>query len=334
MNLGELLRAVHDNGEKLSPLKDSRLSQYKSIFGDMHNDSEVLSIACNWHSRTDDYFYNMIDAIARANPDYSEAWRDIKAVSISAHEEKTAAYTSDSSSVIIIGSHTMLFLWTMNKAQMYGKRLERSEQLKLIAELFLHFGSLRQFGPKGLIWPRPITPPHKSAEEFHALVLLTYIQELFLVAHEMAHLAIARGLYITQKYTSHGNYRVHYQQFRNYDKKLDEELLADEIGIDLVLGCFPKDRMIIEIVLSAIFLLIRYYLWLNVALMNGESYEFCLCFARNSLFREKSDSICSDGNGADFIIVLLEELEQTLEPAALNASEALALILAKTTVNK
>ena len=90
---------------------------------------------------------------------------------------------------------------------------------------------------------------------------------------------------------------------------------------------FPRTPAVEQVVLSSIFLLIRYRLGLVLATKSHESeFEFRLWFARNSLFRSKASSCYSDG-AAIFLIELLEELEQTLEPAAMQTEKAFKLIL-------
>lgn len=331
MKLAELIRAIHDNGEDIDPPREERVLQYKNVFGDdLTNEVTGKFNSKNWREIGNKYFSGLRDRITLANPQYASAWNQAEIVTINTQEEKTSVHSRGDSDVIVVDSLMMTFLWTMNKAHVYGKRLAGGEQLKLIVELLLHFGTLRHFGIKGPVWPRPKTPLHESQAEFSSLFCLTNTQELFMVAHEMAHLVCDNKSNLQADLICQGQYPATYMMMFEQDPRIADELMADELAVDLVLNAFPRTRAVEEIVLSAIFLLIRYRLWLAIACKKTETnYEFILWFARNSLFRAKANRSYK-GGAAVFLIDLLEELEQTLEPGALKAAEAFELILEQT----
>lgn len=328
MNLTDLLRSINDSGDVFDPPKDERVSQYQQVFGDELANTSVDEFTLKgWQYFGDQYFSQIRDRIAHANPEYAETWNSVQIITVNTQEERTSVHSSYDTDVIVVDSLMMLFLWTMNKAHLYGKRLAGGEQLKLICELLLHFGTLRHFGSEGPIWPRPKTPPHESIAEFQSLFILTNTQELFMVAHEMAHLVCDKQPDITADFICRGEYETPYTMMFERDSKIDDELLADELSVELVLKTFSRTPAVEQVVLSSIFLLIRYRLWLALASKSPESdYEFRLWFARNSLFRSKASSCYSDG-AAIFLIELLEELEQTLEPAAMQAEKVFKLII-------
>jgi len=328
MKLADLLRTIHDSGEQFDPPKEERLSQYQQVFGDeLTTESAAAFVTNGWHAIGDTYFATIADRIAAANPDHADVWTNLTTLAVNSDEEKTSVHASDNENVILVDSQMMLFLWTMNKSHLYGQRLNRGDQLKLICELLLHFATLRYLRDHNLVWPRPKTPPHESAEDLQTLYLFTNMQELFMVAHEMAHLVCDQKSEVTSAFICRGEYPTPYTMLFERDANIDQELYADELAVDLVLNTFPRVAEVQQVVLSAIFLLIRYRLWLGVTASDGD-FEFRMWFARNSLFRAKASSCYCDG-AAVFLIDLLKELEQTLEPAAKHAAKAFAMIVEK-----
>lgn len=124
----------------------------------------------------------------------------------------------------------------------------------------------------------------------------------------------------------------YFKQFGISEKKFDiakvcEELEADRIALDAVIQAYMvkgEEKGIFEIVSSAIFLLIRYHLWITVVetqitQLDDEYYMWLM----RSLHIRKYISKYYKWGVPFYIIELLDYLEGTLEVAALVASEVL-----------
>jgi len=243
---------------------------------------------------------------------------------IDAPFEHTKAYSHSGNYFITLDSISMLYLWQMNKALLYGAHLSNQEQIELFTKLLLSYaliGNKTNVDDKKSYLPYlSKTPPHKSKEEFYQLWMMTEIQEQFMVAHEVAHILIQNEDYDKTSSILGEDYPAKYTYLFEKDSQIDEEILADGIAYDILLAIRGKDsKENVESIAKSIFLMIRYFLWLKtIKGENSNEKEWIVWMARNSAFRQKI--LASYHWGGDyFIIELLEYLESTLEVAALCA---------------
>lgn len=243
---------------------------------------------------------------------------------------KTVVSTNDEA-LILIDSSTMLFLWQMNKAFLYGPlQLSQAENTKLYFDIFLHFATLRQANSLGGIYPRAKTPPHKNANELKRLKNFVEFQETFLLCHELAHTYSGLGLEMSTEMQSKSDYERVYTDYFPANPKINEELIADELAFEWTLNTIDRSNLEdVETACTAIFLMIRYFLWLQrvYVTLEGDT-ESHLWLARNNFMRQKIRQVYTWGKPS-FIVDLFDHLESTLEPASLAAAEAMQIIRLK-----
>jgi len=267
-----------------------------------------------------------VKKIFQGNPWLEEIRDDFIFSNVYSDKESTKSIPiGDGKSLIVLDSHIQKYLWMMNKSHIYGGfNLSSEENIQLYAEIFLHFSSIIISNSKKA-FPKPKTPSHKTKEEFYTLALHTEIQEIFLICHEIGHALIK-----TQKHEDRID-TVSQVRSRFIEESLnlsasselvDEEIMADEIAFEMTLNVYGRDKQeIVEVISTAIFLVIRYFLWLRVVYKTSEEdFELGMWLSRNSFIREKVRHVYH-WNSPDFLIMLLEYLEERMEPAALIAKE-------------
>lgn len=312
-----LVELLH--GEAPGTLTQERLNQYAKVFD---NDTDSVSNKEWTVSLASEYFEEIRDGLLDGNPPLASIVGKPPIIQVNNLAEITGAKRSAGEQAIVIDTFVTTFLWTMNKAWYYGRKLGSGEQGTLFCKLFLHFATLRKFGAGGLVWPRPKTPPHETKQEMAILTFSTKAQEAFLVGHELAHFYVDSGGSIPASAIYALDSPTSYTMLSPRDPMIDQELLSDELGFEYVLKGYQENESIEVVAVTSIFLLIRYHLWLSmVCSTNEREYDFVLWFGRNSLFRNKTREICSDETLSS-IVQVSELLEEALEPAALQAKEA------------
>ncbi|MGI1900354.1 hypothetical protein [Vibrio campbellii] len=220
--------------------------------------------------------------------------------------------------LIVLDTHTRKFLWMMNKSTIYGaQELSVEENILLYSKLFLHF-SLVILTDNKVNYPQPKTPNHTTQHGITSLALYTEIQEIFLLAHEVAHVLIDSNEYQDKfDIISSSKKRILLNASLSEESKLNEEILADEIAFEMTLNVYGRDNPdVVQLVCSAIFVMIRYFLWLRVAYKReDEDFEFNLWLSRNSFLRDKIDQVYHWGSPM-FVISILESMEERMEPSA------------------
>ena len=105
---------------------------------------------------------------------------------------------------------------------------------------------------------------------------------------------------------------------------VDSEVEADELAFDILLAHYGRERQeVVESVCVAVFLLVRYFMWMRIVYVDGEADpEFGTWLRRNSFFREKFWHVYRRWGPPVFIVDLMEQhLEPFLEMGALEAAE-------------
>lgn len=330
MNPDRLLDLIASHfGRELSQLQVSlapeRAEQYARIFNDP--EAQEATKVVQEHSPADLHKITnsrRLQRVVDANPSLAQVASRIKISSIEANKEATKTVRlPDNQFAILLDTHTMLFLWMMNKAYLYGQsQLDENDQFILYGEIFLHFSTLRYSEKVGGVYRRPKTPPHRNKGELNALAIFTELQETFLLCHELAHIYIEINGVPSTSLVSSGSYDLDYRKFFPSNLRIDEELLADELAFEWTLQTLDRTiPEVVEILCVAIFLMIRYFMWLRIVhTEESEESEHHLWFARNTFFREKFRKVYT-WSEPTFIVEIFDHLEGVLEPASLQAAE-------------
>lgn len=236
---------------------------------------------------------------------------------------------ADGHCLILLDSFTMTFLWMMNKASFYGRAGKKENNIhELYCNLFLHFATAITFGFEKS-FPQPKTPPHDNYEDFITLSITTEIQEIFILCHEIAHILID-GEYDTanRSFIINNDHITKYTNYFSASTTIDEELKADELAFEMVLNVYGRNlEPIVKLVCVSIFMKIRYFMWLRSVYIEAEDdHEAITWLARNSAMRHLISSAYTWGP-TTFIVDTLEDMEETLEPAAFTAAKIYKEIL-------
>lgn len=310
--------------EKMLGKRDGELSSFvkPSASGDAEVDHQRMA-----RYVTEMYYKKLVDA----NRKLKRFESFIEVEYVNTHVEATREYNIQGKSIIFIDSSSMLFLWMMNKANIYRSYLTKRQSRKLHIEIFLYFTTLYQRSVYPFVYPRPKTPPHQKLELYQLLVHATEVQELFMLAHEIAHVMINNDVRLQEKLKnfSMNDFLLSSSEslFEN-NESFKTELYADSLAFDMVLNVYDLERNNKEntrFVSTFIFLFIRYIMWQRlVALEEINDSEFTLWFLRNSSIRRKINKVYEKWGPPTFLLDLFDEyLEVLLEPAALDAKEVL-----------
>jgi hypothetical protein len=110
----------------------------------------------------------------------------------------------------------------------------------------------------------------------------------------------------------------------------DAEIEADELAFDILLDYYGREqREVVESVCIAVFLLVRYFMWLRIVYVDDDAdAEFSTWLRRNNFFREKFSRVYHQWGPAVFIVDLMEQhLEPLLETGSLEAAEGYKKLL-------
>lgn len=320
-------------GKELSadqPVSEKRRAEYHKLFGELGFDVEEAYRTMNAKTTSDLLIGSYVKRIFDSNPEIETYRKNISIVAIDSNRENTKTILIEKDRhIITFDSHIMKFIWMMNKGFLYGGlSLSIEDNLQLFYELFLHFGSIvasdYQCG-----FPKPDTPKHSDLSTYMILHKYTEIQEIFLLSHEIAHILIKNDDYAhISEVVSSSNYSLKDVVDVDNPEAINEEILADEIALDLTLNAYDKNvPEVVEIVCSAVFAIVRYFLWLRIVYKRQEEdYDFHVWFTRNNFMRTKFRQVYRWGEPV-FIVDMLEAMEERMEPAALAAAETIKEIL-------
>lgn len=306
-------------------LVPERAEQYLNVFGPkaLEEVKEKIGELSRGHA-FDSIMSGRLNRIIEANPELAGLVSGVTVRGIDTNSEATRTIKMpNGQSLILLDSHTMLFLWMMNKSFIYGQsRLSEEDNWKLYFEIFLHFATLRHAEATGGVYPRPKTPKHVDESEMGMLYLFTEIQETFLLCHELAHVFVGTNPRLPDTLISTTDLPLSHKSFFPANTGIDQELLADELALEWTLNTGNIDiPESVEVVCTAVFLMIRYFMWLRIVHTEAEQdTEFQLWLARNNLLRAKFRHVYHWASPA-FIVDLFEHLESVMEPASLKAGE-------------
>jgi len=305
------LKATPERNQQYSDLFPEKKGFWKSL-----NSKSASDIAMNTY----------VEKVFKGNPWLEEFRDDFVFSNVYSNKESTKSIPiGGSKSLIVLDSHIQKYLWMMNKSHLYGGfHMTGEDNIQLYAEIFLHFSSIIISNSKKA-FPKPKTPSHKTKNEFYLLALHTEIQEVFLICHEIGHALIKSKKYQDKLDIISSSRSRHIEEaldLSSSSELVDEEIMADEIAFEMTLNVYGREKLeVVEMISTAVFLLIRYFLWLRMVYKTSEEdFEFGMWLSRNSFIREKINKVYH-WDSPDFLIMLLEYLEERMEPAALIAKK-------------
>lgn len=316
------------------PVNPNREEQYRKIFDDKEMD-KFFNVYPHGGSikndLSDDYMKKLLMNLIDCNEIFYSLKSNVSVAMIKSENSSTCCFSYKDNHVVLFDINAMILLWMLNKSFLYGSEMGRENQILLYVKILLFFLSKSfKLNP----FPKPATPPHPDRSSLANLATITEIQESFMLAHEMAHIVLDKNKAIASHIKFVGEFfdMVGFDINQEDRTHICEELEADKIAIDSLINTFEKRggifisdnkrKDIYTITTSAVFLLIRYNLWINIT--GNELFQlrdtFNIWFVRNAFFR----SLLSDNySGGTHIIEILDILEDTFEPASLIASDAI-----------
>jgi hypothetical protein len=308
---------------------EERIEQYKKTFLD-NSDSKLDKYFSNQKvlidELNDNYMQRILSALIDKNTIFKKLENVVSVSMVNSISNFTYCFSYENNSIVLFDRNCMKLYWMLNKSVLYADNKDKNEQILLFLRIILNYISESHQLDK---YPQPSTPPHEKEFLVKNLVFITEIQETFILAHEMAHLVLDKEKTLNEYDKDIINFLNQYgiteQQYNI--TKLSEEVEADRIAMDAVLRVYKDkadEKEVFESISSAIFLLIRYHLWITVAeieitQLNDEYYIWLI---RNAFVRKYINKYYKWGAPV-YIITLLDYLENTLEAAALIASNVL-----------
>ena len=177
------------------------------------------------------------------------------------------------------------------------------------------------------VWPQ--TPPHDSVKAIELLATITSRQEMFIIAHEIAHLELGHldGVKSSYKF---GNVASEFlkDDFPLFDNT-EDEIVADRLALQLCLSTLPADSA--KAVVQYLCIMLRYFLWFGTLVRKNIPEESSWAY-RYYEFPIYAYEFCPD---APFIFEdTLQKLETRLLPGVNKAFEIFSLIRSKIDLNK
>lgn len=308
---------------------EERIRQYEKMFSD-DSVKELYKYFSEQGVLLDElennYTQQIVSGLIEKNTIFGELENTVSVAMIKSKSNFTCCFTYENSNIVLFDRNTMKLYWMLNKALLYSDNKDRKEQILLFLAIILNYISNAHQLDK---YPQPPTPPHEEKNLFANLVLITEIQETFILAHEMAHIVLDKKRALREYEHDIVDFlKLFGVTEQKYNiAELCEELEADRISLDTVLQVYQdkaEEKEIFELISSAVFLLIRYHLWITlveikITQLNDEYYIWLI---RNSYIRKYIDKHYKWGSPI-YIIELLDYLEDTLDVAAFAASEVL-----------
>jgi hypothetical protein len=265
------------------------------------------------------YWEGILKKIIDANPELSKECISSQIVQIESDKPTSRVSKTLSRPIIFVDTGTMKFLWVMNKSVLYGHESGKYTKNYMICITLLMYASWlyppNRATTKIQEFITPDTPPHPSKDLFRSLFELTYIQEMFLIAHEVAHLELG---HIDGR---HSNIEIREEALAFASgQTLQNEIASDELAAKLCLNAISHDEASTRIVLSDIFLLFRYFMWLELV-TNPKRHKESLWAARQSQFRNTIRNLYHWGPPI-FIAEQIDWLEMNMEIGAMTAVTA------------
>ncbi|MDP9343473.1 MAG: hypothetical protein M3Q23_15555 [Actinomycetota bacterium] len=277
------------------------------------------------HARSTEEMFNALRRfIVEGNANLSALSREAPLVFINSWDRHTGArQLSGTAPVILVDANLTTFIWSMNKAWLYGSFKGTSAYLTQLT-LLRHALMLRRlpFDEAGMLVEtalREARPPHPSPEAIAALLGETWLHEMFVLAHEMAHIELG---HLEEDAAAVAPILMS-EVVRSLvsSRSAGFELAADELALRLLLNAFGPDRReSMETVMIGVFLITRYFVWLELVVGSpDDNGRDQIWLPRHLHLREVFRSLYEWGS-LGFISELLEELEQEMEPGAFTAA--------------
>lgn len=319
----------HLQDKKEYTRSEERIRQYQKLFSDdsvnkLYRYFSQQSVLLD--ELDNNYMQRLLAGLIDGYTMFKELGNTVSVAMIKSKGNFTCYFSYENKNIVLFDRNTMKLYWMLNKALFYSDKKGRKEQIFLFLAIILNYISNAHQLDK---YPQPPTPPHEDKKLLENLVITTEIQETFILAHEMAHIVLNKEEAL-RKYESDivGFFnQIEIAKQKNNIAELCEELEADRISLDAVLQVYQnkgEEKEMFEVISSAVFLLIRYHLWITVAEIEITHLEdeFYIWLIRSSHVREYIGEHYKWG-APIYIIDLLDYLEETLEVAAHAAYEVL-----------
>ncbi|WP_156383804.1 hypothetical protein [Methylobacterium sp. Leaf456] len=273
-----------------------------------------------------------------ANPTLSNASRQAPIIIVESYDRYTSVkkFTTDEA-YIFVDNGLILFLWQMNKAYLSIEPSGvHSTHALATATLAHHAVQLKppawaeaRRNTQRLFPPPPYRPP-QNRDSFDLLLGLTIHHELFVMAHEIAHIELG---HLDPNWKPSAKIELPLTASTFLENGLDlnaiKEFEADELALDLVVKFLGQGLDYnIEATIVYLFQFSRYLLYLEMVLREcndiGGSFVWA---ARHFYLRDRMSKY--DKNIGSAIVNHSEFLEEKLEPAMYEATELYCDILNK-----
>jgi hypothetical protein len=298
----------------------------------------------------DTYFKYLLNKFVGVGAFFNDLENSVSISSLNSTSDYTCTFSYNSDQIVLFDMNTMLFVWMSNKILLYGQELSIDEQYNLFLKTFKYFMLKREFGETALVeYIKPKMPEYPSYNAFRVLVKFQQIQESFMLAHELAHIKVLPDDITTviNMFESDPIVQTLSEIYLKTDDdiyKFYSEVAADNIALTATLNEYRKDhkfdsdtedKALFEFITSAILILFRYELWLNIAMntwLNNDN-DTGLWALRAQVIRALIDKN-NIWNDSSYIVRILEIMENAFEPAALDVPSLLNYILSQPDVEK
>lgn len=312
--------------------KPERIDQYKHVWPD---EAEFIANLEEKPSAelvptfTEHWLTKLKKHLLERNLDLSAESKRALIVPIESSEQYTGGRKlDDSTPLILIDSGLMKFIWVMNKAYIYGTD-EGEFSKNYLTCMTLLFYALYLKKPETLKeelaeskFVTPPTPPHSDKSLVTILTAETMIHETFVLAHEIAHIELG---HLTEV---QGDRRSAFPphavsplttEFVSDVTTIESELAADNLAVELCMRAFGgDDKDIAQAVLTSIYQVSRYFLWLELVLQPSNDKQDLPWAARHFQLRQKIREMYKWGKPI-FIVEHLDWLEDNMESGAFRA---------------
>jgi len=338
----ELIRIYRESLSDIrweGPTNPERIKQYKHVWPseeEFIKDVEHRPTGVLMEEFTDQWLTRIKDYVVSRNPGLSEESGKAILVPINSFAQFTGTRMLHGGvPLILVDSGLMKFIWVMNKALVYGQDSGEFSRNHLTCMTLLMYAiylrppeRLKREIPD-LSFSTPPTPPHSDKSTLISLTFETWLHELFVIAHEIAHIELghltkgaggARGSFTPLPVSPLASV------FVKDVSSVEEELAADDLALDLCIEAVLKGehsagtRDIVQRILTSIYQASRYFLWLEMVLKADAGEAELPWAARHFQLRSKIDSVYKWGSPT-FIADHLDWLEENMEPGAFRAAE-------------
>jgi len=330
------------------PTKSKLSSQYKERNKEIYGEDFIENF--DYKEGKDFYFDTLLKRFVGADSYFSDLENKVSISSLNSKSDYTCTFSYGAHQIVLLDTNTIFFIWMSNKILLYGHSFSSKEQYNHYLSIFKYFMLRRRFGNSALVESiKPKMPAHPNVEAMRLLVHFQQIQESFLLAHELAHIKVSQHdiASVASMIESDKTIQILSKEYlitENDVYKFCSEVAADKIALLATLKEFKKEydidsdignKMFFEFVTTAVLVLFRYELWLELAMntWTNNDNETGFWVLRSQTIRAliRQNNIWND---TEYVVNILEDMEKAFEPAALEVPSLLDYILSQPGVEK